>query len=184
MIHSSELKLFLEEVQEEKGLTFDDCEQIITKVLLHIDETDQEGDKKFKNKEVMVKGMDLQDFGDFLFSDITNCAMDPKKAKVYQDMTLPMANYLCFSSHNTYLTGHQLKGESSPDMYREVLLQGCRCIELDCWNGTSDEPRVTHGFTLTSSISFKSCLEAINETAFQYNPYPVVLSLEMHCNHK
>ena len=69
-------------------------------------------------------------------------------------------------------------------MYKETLFSGCRCVEVDCWDGPNNEPKVTHGFTLTSSITFKSALEAIKETAFQFSPYPVCISLEMHCKKK
>lgn len=51
----------------------------------------------------------------------------------------------------------QLAGSSSVEMYRQVLLAGCRCVELDVWKGRTaeEEPVITHGFTMTSEIPFK-----------------------------
>ena len=66
-------------------------------------------------------------------------------------------------------------------MYKEVLLDGCRCVEIDCWDGPNKEPKVTHGHTLTSSILFSDCLKGIKETSFKFSPYPVIISIEMHC---
>ncbi|KAF2675182.1 PLC-like phosphodiesterase [Microthyrium microscopicum] len=55
------------------------------------------------------------------------------------NLSLPLASYFISSSHNTYLMGHQLYGGATVDGYRNVLLRGCRCVEIDCWNGGSEE---------------------------------------------
>ncbi|CAH0561313.1 unnamed protein product [Brassicogethes aeneus] len=117
----------------------------------------------------------------YLISDDNNI-MAANKLDLQDDMDQPLAHYFINSSHNTYLTGHQLTGKSSTEMYRQCLLSGCRCVELDFWNGRSEEPVIVHGYTLVPDISAKEVLEAIAESAFKTSDYPVILSFENHCN--
>uniref|UniRef100_U3K451 Phosphoinositide phospholipase C n=1 Tax=Ficedula albicollis TaxID=59894 RepID=U3K451_FICAL len=70
---------------------------------------------------------------------------------------------------------------SSTEAYVRALRAGCRCVELDCWEGSDGEPVVYHGHTLTSKILFRDVIESIRDSAFEKSPYPVILSLENHC---
>lgn len=73
-----------------------------------------------------------------------------------KDLSKPMTNYFISSSHNTYLSGNQIASKSSAEAYvqvrprqsrtlldrarltrmtMQVLSRGCRCVEIDVWNG-------------------------------------------------
>ncbi len=122
-------------------------------------------------------------FAAYLSDADTNEALDPRKTKaVHQDMTQPLTHYYIASSHNTYLEGDQLNSVSSVNRYINDLVAGCRCVELDCWDGDAGEPIVYHGHTLTGKILFADIIQAVAEYAFKTSAYPVILSLENHCS--
>ncbi|KAM7114764.1 1-phosphatidylinositol 4,5-bisphosphate phosphodiesterase zeta-1 [Molossus nigricans] len=102
--------------------------------------------------------------------------------KVYQDMHHPLNDYFISSSHNTYLISDQLVGPSDIWGYVSALVKGCRCLEIDCWDGSQNQPVVYHGYTFTSKLLFKTVIQAVHKYAFIASDYPVVLSLENHCS--
>ena len=69
------------------------------------------------------------------FDYMRSSAASVVSTSVEQDLSYPMSSYYISSSHNTYLSGHQLYGEASTAAYTNVLKRGCRCLEIDVWDG-------------------------------------------------
>ncbi|XP_078100137.1 1-phosphatidylinositol 4,5-bisphosphate phosphodiesterase delta-4-like [Sander vitreus] len=107
---------------------------------------------------------------------------NPRWQEIFQDMSQPLCHYFISSSHNTYLMEDQLRGQSSVEGYIRALSRGCRCVEVDCWDGANGEPIVYHGHTFTSRILFKDVVTAVGNYAFKVSEYPVILSMENHCS--
>ncbi|XP_078713149.1 1-phosphatidylinositol 4,5-bisphosphate phosphodiesterase delta-4-like isoform X1 [Lampetra fluviatilis] len=126
------------------------------------------------------QSMTLDGFTMYLMS-ADGSIFNPSHGHVFQDMTHPLSHYFISSSHNTYLMEDQLRGPSSTEAYARALKRGCRCVELDCWDGPNGEPIVYHGYTFTSKILFRDVIEVINQYAFQTSEFPLILSIENHC---
>ncbi|XP_003465715.1 1-phosphatidylinositol 4,5-bisphosphate phosphodiesterase delta-3 isoform X11 [Cavia porcellus] len=166
VLSAPELLEFLE-VQGEAGATLAHAQQLIQTYELH---------ETAKSHELMT----LDGFMMYLLSP-EGAALDHTHATVFQDMGQPLSHYFISSSHNTYLTDSQIGGLSSTEAYIRAFTQGCRCVELDCWEGPGGEPVVYHGHTLTSKILFRDVVQVVHDHAFMLSPYPVILSLENHC---
>ncbi|KAH6992915.1 hypothetical protein EDB82DRAFT_444649 [Fusarium venenatum] len=98
-----------------------------------------------------------------------------------QDLDRPINEYFISTSHNTYLLGRQVATRSKLEGYIKALSQGCRSVEIDCWDGRNGQPIVKHGYSLTKSVSFRSVINTIKEHAFVSSDLPLWLSLEVHC---
>ena len=72
--------------------------------------------------------MTVESFNAFLLSP-DNCAFSDQHSATWQDMNRPLSEYYISSSHNTYLVGHQLVGDSTIEGYIRALLHSCRSVE-------------------------------------------------------
>ncbi|KAB5595027.1 Phospholipase C, delta 4 [Ceratobasidium theobromae] len=142
---------------------------------------DNEGFKTWMERTLGTTAADGIDEAGFM-AYLASPANDAVKF-VPEDLTHPLNEYYISSSHNTYLVGHQLYGASTVDGYRNVLLRGCRSVEIDVWDGEKGEPEVFHGYTLTKEVPFRDVCRAIKQNAFITSELPVIVSLEVHAGH-
>lgn len=132
-------------------------------------------------EESEIKDISFAEFCCYMFSELNNI-FDPDKRMTHHDLDHNLAKYCINTSHNTYLVGHQLYGKTTIEGIERAIEQGCRCVELDCWDGKNGEPIVTHGHTLTSECHFEKMIEKLSKIAFKNNKFPLIISLETHCS--
>lgn len=134
------------------------------------------------SKEGRQQGyLSLDGFTSYLTS--AECHLfDREHDTVCQDMSQPLSHYYINSSHNTYLIEDQFRGPSDISGYIRALKMGCRCVEVDIWDGPDEEPVVCTGHTLSPPLVLRCVLEAIERFAFVASEYPLIVCIENHCS--
>ena len=101
--------------EQKQSLTSDECREII---------------KNFESSENKLS-FSKEGFTHFLmFNDSMEVVSIDNRTRVRrEEMRHPLAHYWIASSHNTYLVGNQVTGDSSVDAYINALKEGCRCVE-------------------------------------------------------
>ncbi|XP_078724814.1 1-phosphatidylinositol 4,5-bisphosphate phosphodiesterase delta-4-like isoform X4 [Lampetra fluviatilis] len=173
VLSRGELAAFLRDFQREEG-----CEELRFAEELASAITEKH---ELSNIARSLSVMTLDGFVRYLTSP-DGSLWDQRHDSIGHDMTRPLSHYFISSSHNTYLMEDQLRGPSSTEAYIRAFRKGCRCVELDCWDGQNGEPVIYHGHTLTSKILFSDVIRTIEKYAFQVSDYPVILSIENHCS--
>jgi phosphatidylinositol phospholipase C delta len=141
------LKIFMWQKQGESKFTPDDVDELFRK-LNRLEYAEVASNLRLDDMHA-GKYVDKDRFEAYLVSH-ENDIFDPEPQKFDPEtMTKSLSEYWINSSHNTYLTGDQLQSRSSVGMYMNALYRGCRCLELDCFDGRRDDgtpvPMVYHG---------------------------------------
>jgi len=94
----------------------------------HIDVSPNPTTRDHDSNVATTSEMTLDAFTAFLLSPDNSVFADQNR-EIWHDMRRPISEYFISSSHNTYLVGHQLVGDSTIEGYIRALLHSCRSVE-------------------------------------------------------
>lgn len=122
------------------------------------------------------------EFSNLVFSDY-NLVMDPLMDVVFQEMDKPLSEYYISALSNTYAREGQMSGNDTTSRpYYEAIKSGCRCIELETWDGTKGEPVVASSHNLASMLLFEDVVKCLAKWVFKFSDFPFFLFIENHCD--
>ena len=197
---------FVQEEQKDTATTLQDVRDIfeMLNAQVYASQLDDNGLRKSSanssySKDYITKAV----FINYLRSD-ANDVFDPILGeKEHDDMDQPLSSYWINASHNTFLKGaapkmkQQINNKNSVvdvSMYTNALNRGCRCLEIDVWDGVSnqqgqpvvrfDEPdTVGSGNATKEGLLFSCVIKAVHSfLVSERNSPPVILIVEAHCS--
>ena len=142
-----------------------------------------EADETINTSEHLRLYLTLYEFNKMLYSLLLT-VYNRELLSQNLDLDRPITDYFIKSSNNTYLTKHQLKGESSTKKYYSSLLYNFRLVELDCYNGDGDNINKIHGYKFITDLNFEDILYELKDTAFINSDLTVILTIENHLDEK
>lgn len=95
--------------------------------------------------------LDFNDFLKYMTSSLVAATLPCNN----QDLSWPLASYFISTSHNTYLSGNQLSSNSTTETYAKALTRGCRCVEIDVWDGEESVLKSEMVSSYDEDMSFK-----------------------------
>ena len=144
------LEKFLHEKQGETSISLDDVKALFDR-LNQLELPHSTAGDEYLDSEDPYR-IDKDRFEAYLLMEENDAFCPTRQSFQSTNMNRPLSEYWINSSHNTYLTGDQLRSNSSVDMYSNALYRGCRCLELDIWDGSDYDddgrlkPVVWHGY--------------------------------------
>ena len=182
---------FLQDEQREDATRSDDARNLFSKINAQrgvsgskSSAAAEASDEIMPKREHITKSV----FTDYLLSD-ANDILDPRAGAFDKcDMTRPLSQYWINTSHKAFQGryGHINEADGAQP-YIFALQRGCRCLEIDIWDGaglhsesvvvrSKESPRTDVGLPVQEVLSaIRSFLLSVPYS------YPIILSIENNC---
>ncbi|KAL4699132.1 hypothetical protein H8959_011789, partial [Pygathrix nigripes] len=100
--------------------------------------------------------MSFEGFARFLMDKENFASKNDESQENIKELQLPLSYYYIESSHNTYLTGHQLKGESSVELYSQTVFGEKLVAKFLFETDFSDDPMLPSPDQLRRKVLLKN----------------------------
>ena len=97
------------------------------------------------------------------------------------DLSRPLDQYCIYASHQTQLLA-DLLGPAGELAYKLLLEDGCRCVDLRCWDGDGGEPVVCSSLASMFKVDVDRVLRTIAAAAFASSHCPLIVLIDVRCS--